>query len=419
VALGARECLELMLCFTIQLEHRLLAIVVALLGALLFTASLCGHALAIGSNPRHARAEGGARSSSVRRVETRAGRDDRQRRRRDAPAPPVLRSTLAGSVPLASQEATQMPRRFFSDTSVWNEPLARDAPEDPASAAAVAALSSEVALELRANRGPWISTRSWSVPIYTVPASQPTVTVRIVDNWVEPSLQSAWSSVPLPADALPARGTDRHLVVWQPGTDRMWEFWRIFHLQSGWQAAWGGAIQNASTSSGVFGPDAWPGAEPWWGATASSLPLVGGLITLADLRRGRIEHALSIALPKIRAGVFASPAGRDDGTSPDPTSLPEGARLRLDPRLNLDSLDLPPLTRMIAEAAQRYGIFVRDTGGDISFYAQDPTGTATEPYSGRHGYFEGKYPDQLLSSFPWADLEVMKMELHANGYGSR
>ncbi len=55
----------------------------------------------------------------------------------------------------------------------------------------------------------------------------------------------------------------------------------------------------------------------------------------------------------------------------------------------------------------------------MSFYAQDPTPTGTEPYSGRGGYFAGKYPYQLLASFPWRHLQLLKMELHANGYGSR
>jgi hypothetical protein len=62
---------------------------------------------------------------------------------------------------------------------------------------------------------------------------------------------------------------------------------------------------------------------------------------------------------------------------------------------------------------------VRDTGGNIAFYAQDPGPTKSEPYSGRGGYFEDKYPDELLASFPWKYLQLLKMELHTNGYGSR
>ena len=58
-----------------------------------------------------------------------------------------------------------------------------------------------------------------------------------------------------------------------------------------------------------------------------------------ELKRGRIDHALAINLPAPRAGTFAWPAQRTDGTG-DATTLPEGARLRLDPTLDLDQLNL-------------------------------------------------------------------------------
>ncbi len=56
---------------------------------------------------------------------------------------------------------------------------------------------------------------------------------------------------------------------------------------------------------------------------------------------------------------------------------------------------------MIAEAAQRYGIVVRDTAAHVTLYAQDPTPIGTNPYLlGPHGYFEGKSPQQLLEILP-------------------
>jgi hypothetical protein len=146
--------------------------------------------------------------------------------------------------------------------------------------------------------------------------------------------------------------------------------------------------------------------------SATSLSVAGGLITLEDLELGQINHALAIAIPNARSKEYSSPAQRTDGYSTAPMSLPEGAHLRLDPNLNLASLHLPRFTLMLAEAAQRYGIFVRDSASNVAFVAQDPTPTGTEPYTGAHGYFEGKTPLQLLSAFPWAYLELLKMELH-------
>jgi hypothetical protein len=70
---------------------------------------------------------------------------------------------------------------------------------------------------------------------------------------------------------------------------------------------------------------------------------------------------------------------------------------------------------MLAEAAQRYGIFVGDTSVNVAFYAQDPTPTGANRYTGTGGYFEGKTPAQLLAVFPWGRLQLLKMELHGSG----
>ncbi len=303
------------------------------------------------------------------------------------------------------------PFRFFSPTSVWNEAPPVDAAIDPASAAIVGALASEVAHEEEIKKGPAINTTAWSVPIYTVPADQPTVKVTLSYASTNPTLQSAWEAVPLPADAKPASGTDKHLVVWQPSSKHLWEFWHLEKKSEGWEAYWGGAIQNASSATGAYELQAWPGAKTSWGASASSLSIAGGLITLEDLEKGTINHALAIAVPDTRAKVFAAPAQRTDGGSSEATSLPEGAHLRLNPRLDLAALHLPRFTLMLAEAAQKYGLVVRDTAANVALYAQDPTPTGLNPYLGKSGFYEGKSPAALLAAFPWSELQLLKMEL--------
>jgi hypothetical protein len=308
--------------------------------------------------------------------------------------------------------------RFFSPSSVWNEQLGPNAPLDPNSATIVAALNQEIASEEIVPKGPFIDTSAGSIPIYTVPANQPRVRVTLERATRAPSLRAAWSEVPIPTGAQPAAGADHHLVVWQPSTDRLWEFWRLERVSTGWRASWGGAMRHASRNRGFYDRHAWPGAKRNWGASACSLSIVGGLITLEDLERGRIGHALAIAVPNPRAGVYASPAERTDGSSAELTSLPEGARLRLDPSLDLAALHLPRLTLMIAEAAQRYGIFVRDTAGNVALYAQDPTPTGSNPYTGPTGYFEGKSPLRLLAAFPWEHLQLLKMTLHRYRHGA-
>lgn len=165
-------------------------------------------------------------------------------------------------------------------------------------------------------------------------------------------------------------------------------------------------MQNVSQSPGYYTSASWPDALSVWGATATSLPVAAGVITLNDLRRGDIDHAIAIDLPATAAGEWSWPAERTDGVATAPNAIPEGAHLRLDPNVNLTTLDLPPLARMIAQAAQRYGMIVRDqTGWAIGMFIQDPTPTGpdqfyTDGVPKRTGPYEGQSPDHLMSRFP-------------------
>jgi hypothetical protein len=327
-----------------------------------------------------------------------------------APPPPQIGKKPAPAVPTPPVPVpftAQAPERFFSPTSFWNTPVPAAVPLDPSSDAIVDSLARQVAAERAARKGPAVITTEYSVPIYTVGADQASEEVRLESPYSATALRAAWKAVPLPPTAEAAYGRDRHLVLWQPSSDRLWEFWHLAGGPGDWRADWGGAIQGASESSGAYGPAAWPGASPSWGASASSLSIAGGLITLRDLERGSIDHALAMSLRDVRAQTFFFPARRTDGESGDPLSLPEGAHLRLDPALDISALHLPPLARMMAEAAQRYGIFVRDVAANVTFYAQDPINVGANPYLGPGGFFGGSYPQALLASFPWASLELL------------
>ncbi len=301
-------------------------------------------------------------------------------------------------------------RELFAPTSFWNERLAATTASDPSSTTVVQALAAEVGAETQSRIGPWIATSNSSTPLYRVGPDEPHVRVHldVQGTTGEAALQRAFAAVPIPRSARPAAGQDRHMTIWQPSTDRLWEFWQARRLPDGWHARWGGAIQHVSKSPGYYTASAWPGARRNWGATATSLPVIGGTMTVDELTRGHIRHALALALPAPRAGTFAWPAQRTDGTG-DAAALPEGARLRLDPKLDVSSLHLPPVTRMIAEAAQRYGMVVRDqTHKGISLFAEAPRPGQANPYN---RLFADQSPLELLARFPWGRLQVLRMHL--------
>lgn len=315
---------------------------------------------------------------------------------------PAAPAPAPAQVPAATVSEDAPP---FAPTSFWNTPLAADAPLDDLSATYVADIRSQLTTWL-----PWINTTKYSSPVYTVPADAPTTHVTL-DKPGATDLQAALDQVPIPAGAVAAAGSDATMVVWQPATDTLWELWQAQQRADGWHAAWGGRMTAVSSSPGYYS-----GAQSRWGATASSLPVLGGLIRISELRAGHIDHALALALPQVRAAVYSWPAQRTDGTMLSPDAIPEGTRLRLDPTLDLSRLSLPPVTRMIAEAAQRYGIVVRDRAGSIAFYAEDPTPTGSDPYSGPNGFFGGMYPSKLLAGFPWGRLQALRTALSVDPY---
>jgi hypothetical protein len=53
---------------------------------------------------------------------------------------------------------------------------------------------------------------------------------------------------------------------------------------------------------------------------------------------------------------------------------------------------------------------VRDTGGAIAFFAEDPTPTGTNPYEGPGGWYENRYPSQILEGFPYQHLQVLRTD---------
>jgi hypothetical protein len=348
---------------------------------------------------------------------------------RPAPTPPRPAPTPSHPAPTPANTGTVGPPtsptgvpstdpRLFSAGSVWNAPLAGDAPLDPRSPALSTAFSAEISREITLGWGPWISESSYSTPIYTVPVDEPKVHVTLdTGAWGDPLRQALAAGVPIPPGAKAAAGSDAHMTIYQPSTDTLWEFWHARQLADGWHADWGGAMQHVSTNPGYYSNQVWPGlaaSDGWnWGGTATSLPVVAGTIRISELRAGHIDHALALDIPTPCRGVFSWPAQRTDGSSTDPSCLPEGAHLRIDPHLDLSRLVMPPITRILAVAAQRYGMIVRDqTGHATGFYAEDPTPTGTDPYNGPNGFYGGLYPWTFLTNpFPWSHVQVLRMNV--------
>jgi hypothetical protein len=232
--------------------------------------------------------------------------------------------------------------------------------------------------------------------VHIAHATTPLVNVGFNDcqnkGYFDAGLKDQFTGVPIPPGAAPAAGSDSEMVVYSSTMDTLWEFWEMTKDSAGnWSACWGGRIQNASKSTGIF--------SGGYGATATGLSFLGGLVTLAEYQAGAINHCLGIAFVENAAGQ-CFPAQRNDGgygSSP----IMEGQRFRFDPTINMDSLGLGKLATMVAKAGQKYGFVAWDKAGAVTLRAENST------------TWEKTDPNAWdLSGLPWAKLQALPA-----GYG--
>ncbi|GAB47021.1 hypothetical protein [Mobilicoccus pelagius] len=315
-----------------------------------------------------------------------------------------------GPAPTASPTPTAGQRGVypsFGDDDVFSVDV-RNAPVHPDSAAMNRNLRGQIDPNYGGVVG--LNTTHYNPVLYVVDETTPRVRVEFDDcqkkGYTPTDLfdgRKQFVDVPVPADAQTSVGTDSTITLWSPSTDQLWEFWVMKRTKSGgWSACWGGRIDDVSSSPGYF-------PNPF-GVSASGLVTTGSMITLKEAREGRIDHAMGMALLRpARWDRVWYPAQRSDGTDPSPHAIPEGARLRLDPAVDVESLDLTPLGKAVARAAQTYGFVVVDTAGAVAVMAEsslpEQKATGTDPWEEILG---GVPHYKQLENFPWDRVQVVE-----------
>jgi hypothetical protein len=129
---------------------------------------------------------------------------------------------------------------------------------------------------------------------------------------------------------------------------------------------------------------------------------------MAEIQKGDIPHALVVQSDSVCANVFRAPGWKTDGTSTRTDCIPEGARIRLDPAVDLDSLTLAPAVLAVARALQLYGAYVVDGGGapiSVSFEL-DPTATS-DSIGAVYEQAGLRWDYDSLPGVPWDRLQVL------------
>jgi hypothetical protein len=302
----------------------------------------------------------------------------------------------------------------------------------------------------------WINYRDYTAPITIVPATTPLQPVRLcrfypsncVPDWAWTLHQTLsgiavdgtylGGGVPVPAGFTPPTDSDAEAIFYQPDyvapdgkRGRVYELWGmranpdfdrsrpVSPTNARWMAAWGGRLVGTTGEGNGYWTDCWwvgcghqadthADFDNWgrpdsqardhnWGATATSLSLLGTQVSLRECRAGVIDHAVGIEVPNARPGWWW-PAQRGDGGDPS-LVLTEGMRLTFPPGATKPA-GLTRVASSLWDAAERYGLIIDDkTGWSLNF--------RVEPGCERTAWWGNTAAYDQLHGFPWEQLRVI------------
>ena len=298
----------------------------------------------------------------------------------------VVAATMTGRATCAPTDApteSGLLANPFAVTSPWRQLIPSDPSLDADSDAMIAGVESERALNA--------NLVAYGVPIYLTTSDSPARTVTCTEQWgICPF--AGWA-VSIPEDAEPNSGSDHAMVTVDGASGNIFEFWRAAKDGENWSTGWG-AVNSVSGSG-------WGGVS-----TGSGASRLAGVIRISEIASGNIPHALALQTENA-CPTFRPPALKSDGTSTREDCLPEGARLQLDPALDLSQLKLTPGELAVATAMQRYGGYVMDVGGaplSVSFEL-DTSAPGEVGATYKKAGFRWDY--DAMEHIPWEKLRVL------------
>ncbi len=190
------------------------------------------------------------------------------------------------------------------------------------------------------------SNPTYGIPFVVVPSTQAKVPITFTAYGDE----SDPGPYPAPLNAPVEAGGDRHVLVLQQGSCKLYELYGAARNTTGWNADSGAVFD---LSSNALRPDYWTSAD------AAGLPILPGLVRYDEVKSGKITHALRVTVDATQRG-FIHPATHFASGSTNASLPPMGLRLRL--KAGYDISGFTGDARVILEAAKTYGLIVADNG---------------------------------------------------------
>ena len=336
----------------------------------------------------------------------------------------LLAGLVLGATPASAHKASQRHRhtrcagqfhaghwppacwRPYGSSSPFNQPLPAHPGLLPSSAAIV---SRVLGFGLPGNllAGVSGSSSDWGHPSYYSRPVDPQFTIHCTESWGRCQVEGM--RIRIPDAARPAGGGDGHMAVIDQADGWEYDFWQVLGKPRGGgrlEVSWGGRLPLRGNGLG--------GA-----ATAAGFGLQAGIIRAAELRGGRIDHALFMTV-RCTTGRSVYPASGGGAACPVPLGAPAmGMRFQLAMSdAQIAALPLPGWKKTILRALSHYGAYVGDTGGSgigfefesgatyTSFGYPDPMVRFARG-AGGIAISAGRYVFDLAKGVDWSRLRVV------------
>jgi hypothetical protein len=234
---------------------------------------------------------------------------------------------------------------LFPDNNIWNTPI-NNLPVHPRSDQWLNSIGRNTGFHMDFGSGTWAG-GPIGIPYNVVGAGVPKVLVSF--NYPDESDPGPY---PIPANPKIEHGSDRHLLIVDSSTCKLYEIFDASYSGGSWSAG-SGAIWDLN--SNALRPDTWTSAD------AAGLPILPGLVRYDEILSGTIDHAIRFTASNTNGYIW--PARHLTSNDPNTPNIPPmGARFRLKASFNVSAY--PAHMRVILNAMKTYGIILADNGSD-------------------------------------------------------
>ena len=236
----------------------------------------------------------------------------------------------------------------------------------------------------------------YGIPVTTVKATHAKVKVHFTY-----ASESDRITYPLGSDTKIEGGKgatgDRHAIVVNAKTCRLYETYDTHHTSHGWTA---GSGASWNLNSNALRPAGWTSAD------AAGLPILVGLLRYDEVKAGSIDHPIRFTTD-ITSDRYVWPARHEAGSTKSGNYPPMGAWFRL--KASYSTKGYSKQARVILTAMKHHGLILADNGSPWYF----------------QGTSDSRWPDGLIAQLKripasaFQAIDVSKLKVSKNSAKAR